>query len=735
MVLAQLSDDRTFGVNSIVLDRTIGKRFVEGVSGKGGLASLVMWMQQLDFIEDIASLLTSIRYRLMFYDTALTKCSREALKRPEFLREEEIASMLGDVCVKCGRKFSVSNSPLNCGCGGRVESKYCLVADELEKLDINPSPEAVMMFVAYDGLADAYVETYKAFNLVLKQILAQRGWGSALFFLDAELKDRLDFSFYFGESGDLRVAAEEREVLMFIIRGSIAGVGVVQAEELIRVGIATVKFGHLFNQLFCSGADFHYDSKRAEYAGLYNVVNKFIRESTQISKKDREKRSIDVLELKDKQFYACALMPDECWKSGKLTHNIVLKPLERSKFPIFTTEELVAMNLLVAPSGSGKTTLMASIIGHAIEHKGEYVLNVMSDEKNGLSLATLPMFPCEGHTGKLLEILGKIGVNPKPIPTLNLTFLRPSETIKKDKYPAHPPTIFDRVIEVDDAFSFGFDFLTKGKKVVESKGVVGNRGVLDVLEEFALKLGYKRVCGLINVRNLLRTEKSDYEKETKPDIQIATALINKFAAFRQTSKFPSARLSVDEMSRIAGSQHNVAGTDTSKSSATFTDNTKSMRGANTSVDGATQKYSEINSEAKAEASNIFFRELPKAGDKSRSQRDLVLNSLDLVGGKTESELVAQMMESKAFPRDEHFWFWWNKIRGTVQVVRPNPPFFMINQPRKTNQQVFQAYEKFDDKHWLAGIFGCDSILLDSWDDVPRLRYDFDDYYRPLYKPV
>jgi hypothetical protein len=731
-----LSEDRTFGINSIVLDRTIGKRFVEGVSGKGGLASLVMWMQQLDFITDIEPLLNSVSYKMMFYDTALTKCGKEALKRPEFMREEEIATLLGDVCVSCGKSYSIIGySSSKCGkCGGDIESRYSLVLDELEKLDINPLPETVMMWVAYDGLAEAYVQAYIAFNKVLKQILTQRGWDNALNFIDAELKDRLDFSFYFGEPGDLRIASEERQILMFLPRGNLAGVGILQAEELIRLGIATVKFGHIFNQLFCAGADFQYDVKRAEFAALYNKVNEKIRLATQVNRKEREKRSIEVLELKDKQYYACSLLPDEFWKNGKLARNLKLLPLEKSKFPIFTDEESVAMNLLVAPSGSGKTTFMGANIGYAVDWAGEYVFNVMSDEKNGLSLAALPLFACEGHTGDLLKVLNAMGVLPKPIPTLNLTFLRPGESIKKDKLPAHPATIFERVIEVDDAFSFGFDFYAKGKKVVESKSVVGNRGVLDILEEFALNLGYKRLCGLINVRNLLRTEKSEYEKETKPEIQIATVLINKFAAFRQTSKFPSARLYVDEMSRIAGSQHNVAGTDTSKSSATFADTVKSMRGANTSVDGGTQKYSEIQGEVKSEQSNVFFRELPKTGDKGRSQRDLVLDSLDLIGGKAEKELVYQMMESKAFPRDEHFWFWWNKLRGTIQVVRPNPPTFMLNQPKKTNLQVFQAYEKFDSENRLAKLFGCDSILLDSWDSVPRLKYEEDSYFgKPSYR--
>jgi hypothetical protein len=58
---------------------------------------------------------------------------------------------------------------------------------------------------------------------------------------------------------------------------------------------------------------------------------------------------------------------------------------------------------------------------------------------------------------------------------------------------------------------------------------------------------------------------------------------------------------------------------------------------------------------------------------------------------------------------------------------------MINQPKKTNLQVFQAYENFDSEHRLAKIFGCDSVLLDSWDDVLRLRYEPDEYFRQTYR--
>jgi hypothetical protein len=75
------------------------------------------------------------------------------------------------------------------------------------------------------------------------------------------------------------------------------------------------------------------------------------------------------------------------------------------------------------------------------------------------------------------------------------------------------------------------------------------------------------------------------------------------------------------------------------------------------------------------------------------------------------------MDKGVFPYNEYFWFWWNKLTRDVEVVKPNPPFFMINQPKKTNLEIFRAYEKFSGE----------SVLLESWDDVPRLRYENDEF--------
>lgn len=716
-----MSDDKSFGINPLVLQRSTGKRFVEGVSGKGGLPSLVMWMDQLDFVKGIEPLLNSISYKIMFYDTALTKCAKEALKRPEFLREEEIGALLGYSCNKCEKTQSIMDhrGKWFCACGGRFTLTYLVIHKKLRAMNIIPTPEAVLMNVAYDGLADAYVEAFQAFRMVLSQISDRLGWAGAASFVDMELKDSLDSSFLYLSPGDTRISTEEKETMQFLVRGNIAIIDLPTAERLIRLGISAVKFGHLYNQLFCAGSDAQYSIARAEFSRLYNQVNEKIRLTTFVGRKDREKRTIEVLELVEKQYYPCSLLPDEFWQTGKLARDIVLKPLVEGKFPVFTDEETVAMNCFVAPSGAGKTTFMAATVAHAVDWAQEYVFNVLGDEKNGMTLAYLPMFPCEGHTGELLEILKSIGVPPHPIPCLNLVFLRPDEEITKDMCRAHPPTIYDRIVDIDNPFSFGFKFWTSGKTTVETKGVVGNRGVLNILKEFSLKLGKKHLCGIINARNLLRKEKAVSEKESKPDIQIATVLFDKFMSFRQGSKVPSARVMADEMSRLAPVQFSVAGTDTSKSSATVSEAIKGMRGINTSFDAGTQKWNEINPEAKAEAQNILFRNLSQSGDKSSSQRDIVLASLELVGEESEREQIAHMMETKAFPRNEHFWFWWNKDRSSVQVVRPNPPFFMLNQPKKTNLEVVKEYQKFSG----------DKILLDSWDEVPHLKYDKDEYGR------
>jgi hypothetical protein len=614
-----------------------------------------------------------------------------------------------------------------CDCGANFKLSYLSVHKELRELHIVPTPEAVMMWVAYEGLADSYVQGFLALKRVFSSLLKQFNLVHPSQFFDTEFKDKLDSIFLYYEPGDIRYPKEERELLMLLVRGNLAEVPLAEAEKVIRCGIAVCKFGYLFNKLNCSGADYQYTLKRSEFTMLYNAVNNKIRLTSAVSRKDREKKTIiEVEKLEEDQYYPCALLPKNYWFTGKMAKQVVLKPLEKNKFPVFTDDENLAMNCFIAPSGSGKTTFMGAVIDHAVNWAGEYVFNILSDKKNGLSLSCLPLFPCEGHTNILLKILNNMGVQPKPIPTLNLSFLRSDEQAKllsKKNWSSHPPTIYDRIVDIDDPHSFGLEFWTGPQAVKEEAGVVGTRGVLNILEEFALNLGFKRLCGIINVVNYQREERTEYDnnKMTKLDIVVGTTILDKFMIHRQANKFPSARIVIDELSCFSPTTHSSrSGTDTSAASAVFNESVKDMRGANLEVDTATQSWNEINPEGKKEKFNVFFRSLPKSTDKSHSQRDLILGDLDIL--KEEESLAKHIMENSAFPPELHFWFWWNKLAGTIQVVRPNPPRFMLNQPKKTNMEVFKAYERYSGKQ----------VLLDSWDSVPHLRYENDEYFKPTH---
>jgi len=718
-------DDRYFGLNSRVLESSLGKRFVEVMSGKSNLGGFIFWLDNLDFVPDVPELVNEISSKFTFFDSASRKCSLESLSRPEKFREDEIAAMLGYKCDKCGKVISTlaHRTLKECSCPGRGQFKitYLLVHKQLRALNINPTPEAVLMSVAWDMLAEAYIKGYSAFQKVLASLVKQYGLVNAFQFIDADFKDRLDSIFYYFDPGDMRMAKEERETLMFIVRGNLAGIGLDDATDVIRAAIDVCKYGYMSNKLFCAGADSVYDSVRMVFSVLYNPMNERIRRALIVTREERARRTVEYLKIvKDGkeviQYFPFYQLDNRYWSSGKLSKNLVLKPID--DWPIFTTYKDCAVNLFVAPSGKGKSTCMANNVAYAFDYAHELIFNVLGDESNSLTLASMPLFHCKGRTGSLLKILELTGVKPHPIPTITLTFLREGEEISKDNYEANPPTIYDRVVRIREPWDFGLKFHNKGQAV---KDGYESPGVLDELNKIAVSMGYPADCdyGLVNVRNLCRYTTEDDKDGTDADIQIATGLLHKFAGWRENCKEPAARIVADEASYLAPSTYAVAGKDTSKSSGMLTNTIKKVRKKRTSFDLGTQKYSEINTEVKVQAFNVCFRELPQSGDRSRSQRDLVLESLALKEGKSERDLVASVMEKGIFPDDEFFWFHWNQLTKRIQVVKPTVPFFMINQPNMTNREIFRAYENaFDTK-----------ILLKSWSEVPVLRYESDAYFR------
>lgn len=751
------TEDRYFGLNSRVWEASLGKMLIALASGRSNLGGLLFYLDQLDFVEGIPELVNSVSSLFTFFDSASRKCSLESLGRPENLREEEIAISLGYECPDCKKKVSSLGHRYQryCSCEKhtRLSLIYLRVHRELRKLNINPTPEAVLMCVAWDNLAEAYCQAYTALKRVIDVLVEHYGYSCAMDFVRPALKDQLDAIFYYYEPGDVRMAKEERENLMNLVRGVLAEIGVAAMHPVLRSGMNVCKFGYLANKLFCAGADYQYELARVEFSELYNPLNTKIRHALVITRGERDSKfEIDVLQLKNPEYYPAALMPKEAWSTGTLAKQISLIPLGKGDLPIFSDDENVAMNCFVSGSGGGKTTFLGANMDHAINWAGEYVLSILGDEKNGLSLSNMPLFPCEGRTGILLKILESMGVSGQPIPCVNVAYYRNSKDLESNFERQNnmlPPTIFCRKVLIDDPSSFGLEFKTpKRGEIVETKDVIGNRGLLNILEEFALALGYKRVCGLINTLNPLRKE-SDLgaKSQSKPDILIGIELLYKFLAFRQENKTPSARVYIDELSRFAPTTHAVAGTDTSKAAATFGESIKAMRGMNTSVDCATQKWNEINIEAKSEAFNIFFRNLSKQSDKSHSQRDLVLGSMDLEDEESDKALVNKLASNKKdFPPDAHLWFHYNKLRGRIDIIRPNPPRFMLNQPKKTNLQVYKAYEnylevlrdspKIEDRIRFKQLSEANKklgsedgiqVLLKSWKDVPTLQYENTEY--------
>lgn len=714
-----MSSQQSFGYNSIVLLRSIGKRLAECMSGKGGVGAINLFLDQCHFVKGIEEYRNQISLNSMFFDTALLMCSPENHKRPEFLREEEIGALLGYSCEKCGASQStmVHSHSRFCSCGGRFSLTYLLVHKRLRALNIIPTPEAVLMSVAWDYLAEAYIAAFKAFRLALIQVSERMGWDDVKGFVDPELKDKLDSQYFYLEAGDTRVAQEERELLMFIAMGNIAGIELPVAEKLIRLGCDTLKFGRLANQEKCSGAFEQFLVNRIAYSKLYDTLNEEISKATFVSRKEREKRSIYVLKLDDSRYYACAVLPEEYWRSGKLARNLTLKPVE--KLPIFSTHKDCAVTSIVAPSGKGKTSLLSNIICEAVVRDDTFVLNLLGDDVNSLTLACLPMFPNKGRTGTFLATLEKMGVAPSGIRVMNLTFLRDNEKIRDEDLETNPPTIYDYVVDVREPYNFGFKFENSGKAVNDGKE---SPGVLNILEASALKMGEKKLGGcLINVRNLNRIEGE--RDKTKPDVEVATGLMEHYCSWRPNNKSFPAILVADEASVIAPVEHSVAGSDTSQSSATLSGVIKRIRKQNTAFILGAQKYNEINSSVRSEVFNVFFRENSQSGDKSRSQKDIVLDSLLLREGKNLRLQLSSLIEQGAFPDEEFWWFWWNKNRRDVQVIKPTVPFFMINQPNRTNREIFKAYEKFSGQ----------KVLLKSWSEVPHLHYESSEFQRQFFR--
>src|SRR4030042_4144380 len=214
---------RELGCSSMVSIDALFKRIIDGISGRGGVEAFCQFFDQIDFIPELTPLRQRMKANSIYFETALAKCNKEMLKRPVPFREEEIVNFMGAICEVCHAEtslWSMSMQHSKCNsyrgkskvCGGKLKVIFVEVAKKLIAQYIPPTPEVVMMDVAYDKITDAYVDAYKGVQLVMSRTAQAFNWGK--FRLeDPQLRNYLD-SFFLGRLTDeQQIPREEKQVL------------------------------------------------------------------------------------------------------------------------------------------------------------------------------------------------------------------------------------------------------------------------------------------------------------------------------------------------------------------------------------------------------------------------------------------------------------------------------------------------------------------------------------------
>ncbi|MGB9774615.1 MAG: hypothetical protein ACPL4I_11430 [Bacteroidota bacterium] len=677
------------GYNPIVWLESLFKRLVEASAGRGGIEAICQYLDQVDFIPELQALRRKIKLNSIFFETALSKCSKEMLKRPSEIRKEEIFNLLGSHCPKCGFTTSIWVQMETHGacpnCQSNLQPVYTAKLVELLNMKIDPAPEVVMMHVAYDKLAEAYVDCYKALKLVLEATAKIFGWPQFRIQKE-ELRNYMDEYFLGRLAGETKIPREEKQCLQFLVRGNLAGIPTDKAEKLIRLGLEVVKYGYLYEVLGATGAQAHYAQALAMYSSLYDKLNEEIRTTTAAYYSEPKRQIIHLRKTLGGYYAPCLLMDKQSWETGQIAKEVTLEPVYR--LPIFPKSDFGALQTVYGRLGSGKTFLLNSIACYAVLAKHEVVFCPLNDKSNSLSLACMPLFAYNERTRKLAHNLQEVlGVEPQGIPTITLNILRRGEA--PANIASHPPTIYDRIIEVDDMKSFEVDF----------------NQIMSELKQAASDYGYSKPVGIITTRNL---DRYNAKTNVNLDIQASSNMLAQFDKWRKANLSHNARVMIDEVSYLAPSQISLYGSDALKSGATISDFIKESRRSRVSVDLATQMPIEILPDIRNAATNIFFRDLAVSKDKSRSQIDFTLESMQLED-EALKDVVRDINNRGLLPKG--FWFWYHQPSRTIQVIRPCPPTFCLHDIHLTPHEIIRKYEKATGE----------KMLLESWKQVETLK--------------
>jgi len=686
-----MTEAEDLGFHPLIWLQSVFKRIVESHAGRGGVEAIGQFADQIATIPELMDLCWKIETNSLFFESAIAKCNEKMLKRPISLREGECFSMLGGVCENCGYETASVRAVFHIGskcpkCGSRLKPLYFKILEYMMRREMEVTPEAILMYVAYDKLAEAYVAAYKAINLILSKTAEMFGWDHYRI-EDPQLRNYLD-SYYLGRlAGESKIPREEKQLLQFLSRGNMAGISVEEAERLIRLGMDVVKYGYIYQVLSIADAYPYYVEALMKYKRMYNAINSKIQSvlsEVYAEKEEARRRRVMIEKPKRGRYAPCFYMPRGSWVSGSISEEIELKPIYN--LPIFPQYDMGSLQAVYGKLGSGKTFLLSSLACYAIRSRREVVFSPLNDRSNSLIYAGIPLFPYDKRTKDLHDILMEIiGVEPAAVPIITLNFLRPGEKIYDTV--KHPPTVFDRIIEIDDPLSFRVDF----------------KVLLEELKEVSETLGYGDLRGIICVRNLRR---HDARAKTDVDVQVATNLIEQLDDWRKGHPKIPMRVVIDEVMHLAPST--VYSGEVLQSGRTIVDFIKESRRNNLSIDMASQMPLEILPNIRDEATNVFFRNLATSRDKSRSQIDYLLDSLMLKD--PEIKEVIRDINNRGL-LGPGYWFWYHQPSYSIEVIRPSPPTFCLHDKNRPAREVFRLYEKH------SGM----KVLLDSWDQVERLE--------------
>lgn len=672
------------------------KKTIDAEAGRGGIEALCPLLDKVHWIPEITDLRREIKTKSLDFERAFMKCSKERLKLKLRVRKNQAFRFLALGCPKCTFSVTMSSNRKECPkCKVPLKPLYWISMNKLmeETGSFKVSPEAVIMNAYYPKLTEAYIAGYKAWKLLLDWEAKKRGWD--YFRIDnPEYRNYMD-EFDLGRLvGETKISREEKQILQLIALGPIAGIEVRDAERMIRICMDVVRLGFLSEQLGMDEAGLQYGEVLRAKESLYNWMNKKIDEVLTERYSEDQRPSVSIsTDIEGKGCYApFFLMPSETWDSGSINRKVELERLY--DLPIFPRSDFGALQTCYGPIGSGKTFLFSSLFSYAVIEKKELIFSPLGDKSNSFTLACMPLFSYSRNTSNLVNLLKKaVEVEPQGMPVLTLTFVRKGETMDRYNKRKNPPTKFDRLVRVDNPKNFTFDFKLAMKE----------------LKEISSEYGYKRPVGIITIRNLLE-ERFDREMNENTDVQIATGMIGQFDIWRKSNMTFPARVFIDEVAALARTKISLYAKDILRSGETIITLIAESRRDLVSVDLATQMPLEILPNIRDATTNVFFRNLPMMRDKKKSQIDYLVESLQLDDPALRT--VVRDINNRGL-LGTGYWFWYHRPNRDIQIIRPSPPTFCIQDPeaKMSNLEIFQHYEKQSGE----------TLLLDSWDEVRFLE--------------